>query len=245
MNPTLFELAELVGIAAAAVSGVLTAAQVSLDLFGAIVLGCITAFGGGIIRDLLLGITPPAAFRDPTMLLIAAGVSLSVFLLEYFFGDRMKAADGTKSNRLLRFVCSRRYEQLFNIFDALGLAIFVIVGVRAADNAGYNDNTFLSVFVGTVTGIGGGMLRDITIGKIPVVLQKHIYALAAIFGAVLYVFLPRIGCPESAALYIAVLSILLIRFLAAHYRWNMPHYPKKDRTSDHIQRKKNHETGKE
>ena len=213
MNPTLFDLAELIGVASAAISGVLTAAQASLDVFGAIVLGCIKAVCGGIIRDLILGVTPPATFRKPTYLLVAAGVSLAVFLLEYSFGETVEYG-------------RKRYEQLLNAFDAVGLAIFVIIGVDAANNAGYRDNAFLSVFVGTVTGIGGGMLRDMLIGKIPVVLQKHIYALAAIFGAVLYVYLPKLGCPTTASLYVAVAAILLIRFLATHYRWNMPKYPR-------------------
>ncbi len=213
MDMTLIDVVALIGVAAAAISGVLTAAQASLDVFGTIVLGCITAVGGGIIRDLLLGIIPPASFRDPTPVLVAIAVSLLVFCLEYFFSDKVEYG-------------KKRYEQLLNAFDAVGLAIFVIIGVNAADNAGYEVNRFLKIFVGLCTGVGGGMMRDLMIGKIPIVFQKHIYALAALFGAILYVYLPSYRVPRDLAMYIAIASILTIRFLATRYKWNMPKYPK-------------------
>ncbi len=213
MNSTLFEIISMIGIAAAAVSGVLTAAQASLDVFGAIVLGCITAVGGGIIRDLLLGITPPAAFRDPTAVLLAIGVSLTVFVLEYFLSDKFEYG-------------KKRYELYLNIFDSIGLAMFVVIGVNAGYDVGYPVSRFMMIFVGLVTGVGGGILRDIMIGKVPVVLKKHIYALAALLGAILYVELPLHGVPRAVAMYFAIVSILLVRFLATHYKWNMPKYPK-------------------
>ncbi len=213
MNETLFEVVGMIGVVSAAISGVLTAAKVSLDVFGTIVLGCITAVGGGIIRDLLLGITPPTSFRDPTPVIIAIFVSLAVFLLEYFFSAKVEHS-------------MKRYEQLLNAFDSLGLASFVIIGVDATTDAGFEVNTFLKIFVGLVTGVGGGMLRDILIGQIPVVLQKRIYALAALLGATLYVYLLRYHCPRDVSMYIAISSILLIRFFATYYKWNMPRYPR-------------------
>ena len=82
MLSSLFSIAELIAVCTAAVTGVLAAAEVRADLFGAMVLGCTTAFGGGIVRDLLLGVTPPAALREPSLLIITAIVSLAVFLLE-------------------------------------------------------------------------------------------------------------------------------------------------------------------
>lgn len=213
MNLILIDVVGMIGVIAAAISGVLTAAQVSLDVFGTIVLGCVTAVGGGIIRDLLLGITPPASFRDPTPVIVAIIVSLAVFLLEYFFSAKAEYS-------------KKRYEQLLNAFDSLGLASFVIIGVDATGNAGFAVNLFLKIFVGLVTGVGGGILRDMMIGKIPVILQKRIYALAALLGAVLYVYLPRMHCPKDIAMYISIASVLVIRFLATYYKWNMPRYPR-------------------
>jgi uncharacterized membrane protein YeiH len=182
------------------------------------VLGCTTAFGGGIVRDLLLGVTPPAALREPSLLIITAIVSLAVFLLEYTLGDK---AAGTALARE-----SSRHEQLLNALDALSLSMFVIVGIDAAMEAGYEDNAFLMIFVGVITGVGGGLLRDVMIRRVPVILQKRIYALAALLGAVIDVYLTKLGCARQISAVIAVCFILVIRFLALHYRWNLPRYPK-------------------
>ncbi len=214
---TIFLFAEIIGVASAAVSGVLSAARERLDLFGAMVLGCVTAVGGGIIRDLLLGVTPPAAFQSSLYISVAAGVSLACFFIEYFFGNDL-------SRRFSSY--KQRYEQLLNVFDAIGLSVFVVVGVDAAYAAGYADNAFLTIFVGTITGVGGGILRDVMIGKTPVVLQKRIYCIAAIAGAWLDVLLRDFRCISTLASLLAVALILLIRFLATHYRWNLPRYPR-------------------
>ena len=218
MLSSLFSIAELIAVCTAAVTGVLAAAEVRADLFGAMVLGCTTAFGGGIVRDLLLGVTPPAALREPSLLIITAIVSLAVFLLEYTLGDK---AAGTALARE-----SSRHEQLLNALDALSLSMFVIVGIDAAMEAGYKDNAFLMIFVGVITGVGGGLLRDVMIRRVPVILQKRIYALAALLGAVIDVYLTKLGCARQISAVITVCFILIIRFLALHYRWNLPRYPK-------------------
>ena len=218
MLSSLFQITELIAVCTAAVAGVLAAAAVRADIFGAIVLGCTTAFGGGIIRDLLLGVTPPAALRDPLLLIVAAVVSLIAFLLEYFFGD--KAVGEVMARE------SSRHEQFLNAVDALSLSMFVVVGIDAAMKAGYADNAFLMIFVGAITGVGGGLLRDIMIRRVPVILQKRIYALAAILGAMLDVYLTRLGCADELCAAATVCFILLIRHLAVHYRWNLPRYPK-------------------
>ena len=92
--------------------------------------------------------------------------------------------------------------------------------------AGYEDNAFLMIFVGVITGVGGGLLRDVMIRRVPVILQKRIYALAALLGAVIDVYLTKLGCARQISAVIAVCFILIIRFLALHYRWNLPRYPK-------------------
>lgn len=218
MLSSLFQIADIIAICTAAVTGVLAASSIRADVFGAVVLGCTTAFGGGMLRDLMLGVTPPAALRDPLMLIIAAGVSLITFFLEYYLGDKSPAEELVRQRT--------RHEQLFNAIDALSLSMFVIVGIDAAIAAGYIDNPFLTVFVGVITGVGGGVLRDVMIRRIPIILQKRIYALAALLGAVLDVLLMQLGCPGEISAMIAVCAIMLIRLLSARFRWNLPRYPK-------------------
>lgn len=218
MLSSLFQITELIAVCTAAITGVLAAAAVRADIFGAIVLGCTTAFGGGIMRDLLLGVTPPAALRNPMLLIVAAAVSLIAFLLEYFFADKTIGAVMARE--------SSRHEQLLNAVDALSLSMFVVVGIDAAMKAGHEDNAFLVIFVGVITGVGGGLLRDVMIRRVPVILQKRIYALAAMLGAILDVALTRIGCDDALSAAAAICFILLIRFLSVHYRWNLPRYPK-------------------
>lgn len=201
---------EMVGVAAFAVSGVMVAVARELDLLGALVLGAITSVGGGVIRDILLGVLPPAMFVDPRYVIAAVGVSLVTFVVALCLGDRF----------LQRI---ERLGPLINALDAVGLGIFVTVGVDAAVRAGYGDNAFLAVFVGTMTGVGGGILRDQLVGRVPMVLQKHVYVLAAIAGAIAYYVMLRLNLLRPVALCLSSAIVVVIRLLAAHYRWNLPH----------------------
>jgi uncharacterized membrane protein YeiH len=201
---------EMVGVAAFAVSGVMVAVARELDLLGALVLGAITSVGGGVIRDILLGVLPPAMFVDPRYVIAAVGVSLVTFVVALCLGDRF----------LQRI---ERLGPLINALDAVGLGIFVTVGVDAAVRAGYGDNAFLAVFVGTMTGVGGGILRDQLVGRVPMVLQKHVYVLAAIAGAIAYYVMLRLDLLRPVALCLSSAIVVVIRLLAAHYRWNLPH----------------------
>lgn len=201
---------EMVGVAAFAVSGVMVAVARELDLLGALVLGAITSVGGGVIRDILLGVLPPAMFVDPRYVIAAVGVSLVTFVVALCLGDRF----------LQRI---ERLGPLINALDAVGLGIFVTVGVDAAVRAGYGDNAFLAVFVGTMTGVGGGILRDQLVGRVPMVLQKHVYVLAAIAGVIAYYVMLRLDLLRPVALCLSSAIVVVIRLLAAHYRWNLPH----------------------
>lgn len=201
---------EMVGVAAFAVSGVMVAVARELDLLGALVLGAITSVGGGVIRDILLGVLPPAMFVDPRYVIAAVGVSLVTFVVALCLG-----------NRFLQRI--ERLGPLINALDAVGLGIFVTVGVDAAVRAGYGDNAFLAVFVGTMTGVGGGILRDQLVGRVPMVLQKHVYVLAAIAGAIAYYVMLRLDLLRPVALCLSSAIVVVIRLLAAHYRWNLPH----------------------
>lgn len=213
---TILFIAELIGTVAFAISGVLVAAEKRVDIFGALVLGTITAVGGGAIRDLLLGITPPTLFQKPVYTIVAVATAAIVFFIEYGMGDKIE-----------RF--SVGYMKVINGFDAVGLAVFVVVGVNTAIASGQGDNGFLSIFVGAITGIGGGMMRDILAGQIPVVLRKRVYAVAAILGATVYYFMTRGGCPDWLSIGTGAACVMLLRFLATHYCWNLPRIPRAPR----------------
>lgn len=207
---TLFFIFELIGTAAFAASGVLTALEQELDLFGALMLGTVTAVGGGIIRDLILGYLPPAAFRHPVYALEALGIAAVGFTIAYFLERRIRPHFGI-------------YAQILNVFDSVGLAVFTVAGVRSAAACGFGENAFLSVFVGLITGVGGGILRDIMAGQVPSILRKRIYAFAAIGGALIYYYLNDLHlCSERIAVLIGAGAVLLIRLLATVFRWNLP-----------------------
>lgn len=204
---------EIIGTAAFAVSGVMVARERKMDLFGAILLGCATAVGGGVFRDLLLGITPPVMFIRPIYSEVAVAACLVQFLLEKR-AERRKPGEKT-------FL---RTEFLLNAADSVGLAAFVVVGCRTAVNAGFGGNRFLTVFVGTVTGIGGGILRDMMAGQMPLIFRRRVYGIAAIAGAVAYTaFSDGRGSVVTAA-FLSMAVTVAIRILAIHYRWNLPSF---------------------
>lgn len=204
-----FLVFELAGTAAFAVTGVMCAIEKELDLFGAIVLGTITAVGGGMMRDVLLGILPPTMFINPLYAVVSILTSCVVFFAAYIAAKRKK-------------LNMSRIAGVINFFDAIGLGIFVVVGVNTAVESQYSGNMFLAVFVGMITGIGGGMARDILAGKIPVVLRKKVYAIAALAGAALYYYMIRLGAEATVSAAAAVVLIMAVRLLAAHYRWSLP-----------------------
>ncbi len=206
----IFFAIEIIGTIAFAITGVITALGKKFDIFGALVLGTVTAVGGGIVRDLILGYTPPMAFRKSVYAITALITSLAVFIIAYFFGRRIKKHFEV-------------YSQVINIFDSIGLAVFVVGGVNSAISCGFGENMFLSVFVATLTGVGGGVMRDIMAGRIPTILHKRVYALAAIIGAILYYVLIYYEiCSATLAVIVGAGSVLIIRILATIFHWNLP-----------------------
>lgn len=203
-NVFLFGL-ELLGTAAFAVSGAMTALGKKMDLFGVAILGVTTAVGGGVLRDVLTGQTPPALFRDPTFALAAVLVSLA-----FFFPSVRR---GLTANH-------KGWELLLLLADSIGLGVFTVVGVKAAMDLSMTA-WFASIFLGTITGVGGGVLRDVLAGNTPYIFIKHIYACAAIFGAAICRMLwAPLG--EGGAMAVGTACILIVRLLSAHYRWSLP-----------------------
>ncbi len=200
---------ELLGTIAFAISGALIAVKNSLDLFGVTFLGCVTAVGGGILRDIILDQCPPAIFSNPSILIIAALTSVIVFVIAY-------------KNRQHFESIREKIERINNIFDAIGLAAFSVTGTEIACVAGYSDNALLVIIMGMITGVGGGMFRDILVARAPYVLRKHIYALASLIGSLLYYIIGKCTHNILAGTVVAMLVIISIRMLATKYRWKLP-----------------------
>lgn len=200
---------EIIGTAAFAVSGAMTGVAKKMDIFGVCILGLTTATGGGMIRDVVLGVTPPAAFRDPVYAVISIAVSIVVF----FVFRRQKTMHEVKGKKA--------FDIILLLTDSAGLGIFTVCGVRTAIECGYISNHFLVLFVAVVTGVGGGVLRDIFAGDRPYIFVKHIYACASLIGA-LAAMLVWIQVGQSAAMLIGFIVVTAIRLLAARFRWSLP-----------------------
>lgn len=209
LTEILIHITELIGTVAFSVSGAIHAIGKKLDLLGVVVLGCLTALGGGAIRDLLMGHVPPRAFSNFEYLIVATVSALAVFVVASFFKNGYRAHLGL-------------LEQINNVFDAVGLGAFSVVGVQLALDGGYGDNLFFCVFLGVLTGCGGGILRDLMCAKVPGVLTKHIYALASAAGALLYTILCKLGIPELYGVLGGIALVILIRMLATLFRWSLP-----------------------
>lgn len=200
---------EIIGTIAFAVSGALIAISSSLDLFGVIFIGCTTAVGGGIMRDILIGKNPPAIFNNTEILLIAALTALVVFIIAYINADHFRTF-------------KEKIEKINNVFDAVGLAAFSVTGTEAAFLSGCGDKFTFSVLMGMLTGVGGGIIRDVLVTKAPYVLKKHIYALASILGSILY-YLVRVYTDNTVmGTVVAMILVFSIRMLATKYLWKLP-----------------------
>lgn len=206
MEPFRFAL-EIVGTIAFSISGAIIAVRKNMDIFGVIILGLVTAVGGGVIRDLILGITPPNMFHNP----VYAAVSVISSVIVFF-----------SSVRRLLHRHSKVYDFVLFLMDTLGLSVFTVVGVQIAYTHIDEYNLFLFVFVGVVTGVGGGVLRDMMAQNMPYIFVKHVYAVASLVGALLCVVLWK-SLPDEIAMIAGASVIFLIRCLSSHYRWSLPH----------------------
>ena len=203
-----FEIGEWIGTAAFAVSGAMVAIDRGADLFGVLLLAVITAVGGGTLRDVLIGCFPPRMFASSEYVLLAVVCALAVFILARALKERY-------------FASELMIGAINNVFDAIGLGVFAVSGARIGMEAGFGDNLFLVVFLGTTTAIGGGMLRDTLIRQMPFVLRKHVYAVAAIAGAMTYALLTRASVHSALAYGAGWAVTVSLRMLATVFRWNL------------------------
>ncbi len=197
---------EIIGTIAFAISGAVVGIEKKMDVFGVSILATATAVGGGIIRDLILGVTPPAAFRAPVYALSAFAIGIAVFVVE--------------ANKLFRNR-PKSYDTVLLWMDSIGLGIFTVSGIEAAYASGAGVNAFLLVSVGVITGVGGGILRDIMARNIPFIFVKHFYASASLIGAIVCVLLRRF-LGDAPCMFIGAGLILVLRIMAARFRWKLP-----------------------
>ena len=206
---TFFMVCEWLGTAAFAVSGAMVAIDKGMDLFGVIFLAMITALGGGTLRDVLIGHFPPRMFTNFEFLLLAVACAVTVFVLADLYKERyIKSEHGI--------------ERVNNVFDAIGLGVFAVSGARIGMEAGFTDNAFLVTFLGMTTAVGGGMIRDVLLQRIPFVLNKRVYAVAAIAGALTYWVVEVVFLNPVLAYALGWLVVVTLRMLATIYKWNLP-----------------------
>ncbi len=189
---------DITGTFSFAVAGALAAMSRRLDPFGVLILAFVTAIGGGTVRDLLLGIHPVSWLQDrrsATVIIIAAVLALVL------------------AQRLQRF------SKLLNIFDAIGLGFFTMVGISKAIPLGLAPG--FCIALGTITGCFGGVIRDVLLNNVPLVFRKEIYASASIAGGILFFLLREIASREIAFTS-SVILVVAIRLLALRFHWSLP-----------------------
>lgn len=193
----------LIGTFAFGLNGALTAVRATrLDIVGVVTLAVITATGGGIIRDVLIGDLPPAAFRDWRYLALAIGGGLLAFALSQRLG---------------------RLEMPINVLDAVGLSAFAVIG--ASKGLAFGLDIGPAIILGTVTGVGGGTIRDTLVGQVPLVLRSELYAIPALVAAATTVFAIQADLYGLAAVLVAVGACFGIRMLGVVFGINAPGPP--------------------
>jgi len=190
---------DLAGVAVFAISGAIAAGRKSLDVLGVIVIAAVTAIGGGTLRDVLLDRYPIFWINDPTYLIVACGAALLTVIYA-------------------RFLPLPNHSLL--IADALGLAFFTILGTGVAERAGLSP--IIVVLMATMTGVAGGMIRDVLCAEVPLILRRDIYATAAIVGACLYLVVRAFDFSSLLAGIAGIVAVVLLRILAIFRGLRLP-----------------------
>lgn len=192
---------DLFGVVVFAISGALVAGRKEMDLLGVLVTAAVTAIGGGTLRDLLLGDLPVFWVRNPIYLIVIAVAALATILY-------------TRYLRVPR--------DTLLLADAFGLSLFAISGAQLAERA--EVSSLIVVVMGTMTGVAGGVVRDVLTARVPLILRKEIYATAAIAGCTIYIVLTRLGVPAPATVIAGMAATFLIRLVAIVRRLQLPEF---------------------
>lgn len=197
---SLFYFLDLAGTFAFAISGATAARRRNLDIFGICAIAFVVACGGGIIRDVCIGAIPPAGLTNWQYLVVAL-IAAALTIHFYPLVQRL--------NRPVLF------------FDAIGLSLFAVTGAEKALHYGHNGE--VAVLLGITTAVGGGVIRDILLNRVPVILEKEIYALAALIGALIVVLGNYVDWLTADWVAVVALSVCFtLRILALRYHWNLP-----------------------
>ncbi|MCM1502489.1 MAG: trimeric intracellular cation channel family protein [Bacteroidales bacterium] len=198
MELDFIRLIDYIGTFAFAISGIRLAAAKNFDIFGAYVVGFVTAVGGGTLRDLMLDVTP--FWMEQPSYVIITGLALL-----FVIGFR-------------KYVV--RFDNTFFIFDAIGIGLFTVVGVERSIAAGFP--VWVNIIMGAITGAAGGMVRDVLINEVPLIFRKDIYAVACVLGGVAYYICVLIGCSHLATQIVAALTVILTRILSVRFGVSLP-----------------------
>lgn len=200
-TPELLTVLYVTGIIAESMTAAVTACRMRMDLFGVITLGVLTALGGGTVRDIMLGSYPLTWVEEPKFLVICVLASVITMWLKWLMYQLRK---------------------FFLVADAIGLAAFVVLGIQTALANGHGF--VIAAVAAVVTGVFGGVIRDILSDRVPLVLREELYASIAIMGTVVYVVLLRLGVPEWAVVIATVVFVFGMRLLSLKFRWSLPTY---------------------
>ena len=209
---TFVYIIEIISITAFGISGAMVGIRKGMDLFGCIMLGMTTSVGGGIIRDFVLGFHPPKSFDRPAYAITAAVVALLTFIIEAHHYKKTAGKEGVHGTKFT--------EEVLFWLDTIGLAIFTVVGVTVGYETG-TSNVFVICFAGVATGVGGGLLRDVMSQNMPYIFVKHIYASACIVGSIVCIAMWNYA-GRIPSMLTGTAVIMILRFFARKYRWNMP-----------------------
>lgn len=201
LRMNLISIVDIIGTFVFAISGILVAFDKKFDLFGVIILGTVTAIGGGTIRDLLIGSTPVAWIQSEIYLYIILG-ALPVC---YFFKN---------------IVLSLR-KGIF-LFDTIGIGLFTILGIEKTLEVGLSPP--IAITMGIVSAVFGGVIRDVLSNEVPLIFRKEIYAFACLLGAIMYLS-TKLFLPEWLAMIISILSVIVIRILSIKRHWSLAFHP--------------------
>lgn len=183
-----------------AVEGAMAAIRGNLDFLGLLVLSFATALGDGVIRDLLIGAVPPGAIRDWRYSVVAFAGGAVAFFLHHFVQEIPS--------------------QVLTDLDAAGLALFAVAGTQKALN--YGIHPFMAILMGTITGVGGGTVRDILLAQVPTVLRADVYATAAMAGAAVMILGRKLGLRPAWTSVLGGVSCFLLRVVSVWQHWNLP-----------------------
>ncbi len=211
MNTLAFEI---IGVIAFALSGTMVALKNKMDIIGSVILANITSFGGGVLRDCLIGSLPPKLFVDELYLVYVAIASASSIILMVLISTFKPFKNGVKSVE---------FNIILNVMDAIGLAPFCLVGVNNAIAQGYGSNIFMLCVIGCISGCGGGIMRDILAHQIPIIFRKYIYIIPCLVGVTVYVLLLYFEI-TNAVIAMLCASTLIIggRLAGIFFKINMP-----------------------